>query len=39
MSGLVAVLTTTRELLVYALAERAMRLQVMCDLKQGGSDA
>ena len=33
MSGLVAVLTTARELLVFNVAERAMRLQVMCDLK------
>lgn len=34
MSGLVAVLTTARELLVFNVTERAMRLQVMCDLKQ-----
>lgn len=34
MSGLVAVLTTSRELLVFNVTERAMRLQVMCDLKQ-----
>ena len=39
MSGLVAVLTSARELLVYAVSERAMRLQVMCDLKQGPTDA
>ena len=31
MSGLVAVLTSARELLVYSVAERAMRLQVMCN--------
>ncbi len=34
VSGLVAVLTTARELRVFNVAERAMRLQVMCDLKQ-----
>lgn len=34
MSGLVAVLTTARELLVFNVTERDMRLQVMCDLKQ-----
>lgn len=39
MSGLVAVLTSARELLVFAVAERAMRLQVMCDVKQGPANA
>jgi len=34
MSGLVAVLTSARELLVFNVSERAMRLQLMCDLKQ-----
>lgn len=31
MSGLIAVLTTDRELLVYSVGERTMRLQVMCN--------
>lgn len=39
MSGLVAVLTTSRELLVFNISERAMRLQVMCDLKQEPANA
>lgn len=34
MSGLVAVLTTARELCVFNVSERTMRLQVLCDLKQ-----
>lgn len=39
MSGLVAVLTTARELLVFNVSERAMRLQLMCDLKQEPTNA
>lgn len=39
MSGLVAVLTTARELLVFNISERAMRVQVMCDLKQEPANA
>ncbi|WP_330214565.1 hypothetical protein [Pseudomonas sp. AM8] len=31
MSGLVAVITSARELLVYSVPERAMRLQVLCN--------
>ena len=42
MSGVLAVLTSTRELLVYSVPQRLMRLQVFCNdqpYKKEGSDA
>ncbi|KAF1030811.1 MAG: hypothetical protein GAK37_01098 [Pseudomonas sp.] len=38
MSGLVAALTNARELLVYSVPTRAMRLQVMCNQAQESQD-
>ncbi|WP_064118381.1 hypothetical protein [Pseudomonas fluorescens] len=39
LSGLVAVLTSARELLVYAVPQRLLRLQVICNEKPENKDA